>query len=125
MLDMKTLNRSEFNLDLSKEVRLIAKSMMKKLNQLHAETHLQMIVPRFLQYQIGTKAYYEMLAIEFVKHIDKFSYKNKARLLYWFALADIDSSYILKSAHKLCSSYSEAFMHRNEHIPQLGLFTEQ
>lgn len=126
MLDTKTLNRGkDFNLEVSREVRLIAKAIMMKLNQLYAETHLQMIVPRFLQYQIGTKAYYEMLAIEFVKNIDKFSYKNKARLMYWFALADIDSSYILKSAHKLCSSYSEAFIHRNDALPQLGLFSEQ
>jgi hypothetical protein len=52
-----------------------------------------------------------MLAIEFVKHIESFNFKNKARLLYWFALADIDSSYILKTAHKVCASYSEAFLH--------------
>ncbi len=72
-----------------------------------------------------------MLAIEFVKHIDKFNFKNKTRLLYYFALADIDSSYILKTAHKLCSSYSEAFLYKSgalidlEGLPKLGLFSEQ
>ena len=88
-----------------------------------------MIVPRFLYYQIGTKAYYEMLAIEFVKHIDKMSFKTKSRLLYWFAIADIDPTYILKTAHKLCASYVEAFLYRGmdaslEDLPKLGLFTE-
>lgn len=53
-----------------------------------------------------------MIAIEFVKHIDEFSFKNKTRLLYWFALADIDPSYILKTSHKMCSAYVEAFLHR-------------
>jgi hypothetical protein len=111
------------------EVRLIAKSLIKKLNNIKAEQHLMMIVPRLMYYQIGTKAYYEMLAIEFVKHVDKFSLKNKSRLLYWFALADIDSSYIFKTAHKLCASYSEAFLHRHNSneildLPKLGLYTD-
>lgn len=72
-----------------------------------------------------------MLAIEFVKHIDKFNFKNKSRLLYWFAMADIDSSYILKTAHKICSSYSEAFHYKTgtmvdlEGLPKLGLYSEQ
>jgi hypothetical protein len=84
------------------------------------------MVPRMLHYQIGIKAYYEMLAIEFVKHIDDFTFKNKARLLYWFALADIDSNYILKTSHKFCSAYSEAFMHRDamNDLPKLGLYTD-
>ncbi len=68
-----------------------------------------------------------MLAIEFVKHIDDFTFKNKARLLYWFALADIDPNYILKTSHKFCSAYSEAFMHRDamNDLPKLGLYTDQ
>ena len=67
-----------------------------------------------------------MLAIEFVKHIESFSFKNKTRLLYWFALADIDAAYILKSSHKMCSAYTEAFLHRESvmELPKLGLFTD-
>jgi hypothetical protein len=71
-----------------------------------------------------------MFAIEFVKSIEKFSFKNKAKLLYQFALADIDPSYILKTAHKICSSYSEAFLNKTgtlvnvDGIPKLGLYTE-
>ena len=75
-----------------------------------------------------------MLAIEFVKHIDKFSFKNKSLLLYWFALADIDPSYIIKTAHKLCASYSEAFLFKSsgqgsllmdiEGLPKIGLYSE-
>ena len=68
-----------------------------------------------------------MLAIEFVKHIDDFTFKNKTRLLYWFALADIDPSYIYKTSHKVCSSYSEAFLlkERDQEAPMIGLFTDQ
>ena len=126
VLDYKYLNRKEFKLELTNEVRLLAKSFMKKLNQMNAPIHLPKVVPKFLYYQIGQKGYYEMLAIEFVKHLDKIPLKNKARLLYWFALADIDSSYILKTCHKLCASFTEAF-HLRSHgeLPQLGLFTEQ
>ena len=51
-----------------------------------------------------------MMAIEFVKNIDKFTFKNKTRMFYWLALADIDASYIIKSIHKVCASYSEAFL---------------
>jgi hypothetical protein len=67
-----------------------------------------------------------MMAIEFVKHIDKFSLKNKTRILCWFAIADIDPSYIIKTAHKLCASYVEAFAYKGseDEIPKLGLFTD-
>jgi hypothetical protein len=84
-----------------------------------------------LSHQVGIKGYYEMFAIEFVKHVDKFSFKHKARLLYQFALADIDPSYILKTTHKLCSSYCEAFLYKTggtlvniDGIPKLGLYSE-
>ena len=114
MLDIKIMNRKDFRLDLTKEVHLIAKSIVKKINQLKPESHLQMILPRFLYYQVGIKAYYEMFAIEFVKNIEKFNFKTKSRLLYFFALADIDPSYIIKTAHKICAAYSEAFLLRNQ-----------
>jgi hypothetical protein len=67
-----------------------------------------------------------MLSIEFVKHIDEFSFKNKTRVLYWFAMADIDSSYILKTSHKMCAAYTEAFLHREAvmDLPKLGLFSD-
>jgi hypothetical protein len=67
-----------------------------------------------------------MMAIEFVKNFDDFSFKNKTRLLYWFAMGDIDSSYILKTAHKMCNSYTEAFLHRESflELPKLGLFSD-
>jgi hypothetical protein len=110
---------------LNPEVRLLAKAMMKNLNQLDAAHHLPTLVPRLLYYQIGTKGYYEMLAIEFAKHLDRIKLKDKARLFYWFALADIDSSYILKSAHKVCASFAEAFLLQSSEVPQLGLFSEQ
>jgi len=67
------------------------------------------VVPRLIQYQIGNRSYYEMMAIEFAKHHDKFNFKQKSRLLYWFALADIDPQFILKTSTKLCESYTEAF----------------
>ena len=73
------------------------------------------------------KAYYEMMAIEFVKHIDKFNFKDKTRICFWMALADIDPSYIIKTVHMICASYSEAFMiiDKEGEIPQLGLFTNE
>jgi hypothetical protein len=37
MLDPKIMNRKEFKLDLNLEVRLIAKSMIKKINYLKAD----------------------------------------------------------------------------------------
>jgi hypothetical protein len=108
-LEPKTLNRSDFRIDLSKEVRLLAKEMMKRISFVRAQEHLPVMISRFLHYQIGTKAYYEMMAIEFAKHIDSFNFKTKARLLFNLALADIDPTYIVKTAHKLCAAYSEAF----------------
>lgn len=96
--------------------------MMKQLSHVKAEHHLPVMVPRFLAYQVGIKAYYEMLAIEFVKHCDKFNLRDKARLMYGFALADIEPSFIIKTAHKICASYSEAFLQRGEVVE--GLFSE-
>lgn len=109
VLDPSILYRKEFKLDLTKEVRLLAKSVIKNINQINFK-HLLTFVPRFLNYQIGTKAYYEILAIQFAKDIDKYNFKQKSKLLYMFAVADIDQSYIFKTLVKLCASYSEAFI---------------
>ena len=116
------MNRSDIKLDLIKEVHLLAKEVMKQLSYIKAEYHIPVLVPRFLAYQIGTKAYYEMLAIEFVKHCDKFSLREKARMLYGFAQADIDPNFVIKTAHKICSAYSEAFLRRGEVVE--GLFSD-
>jgi len=51
-----------------------------------------------------------MLAIKFNRDSNEFSFKDKMKMIYWFALADIDQTYIYKTVHKMCSSYSEAFM---------------
>ena len=88
-MDAKTLNRKEFKVDFYKEVRLIAKGIMKNVNNI-GKNQLSIIVPRLLQYQVGNKSYYEMLAIEFAKHHEHFSFKTQTRMLYWLALADID-----------------------------------
>lgn len=50
VLEPKIMNRSDLKLDLTKEVRLLAKEMMKRLNQLKAEEHLPVIVPRLLSF---------------------------------------------------------------------------
>lgn len=50
VLEPKIMNRSDLKLDLTKEVRLLAKEMMKRLNQLKAEQHLPVIVPRLLSF---------------------------------------------------------------------------
>ena len=44
---------------------------MKKVN-LVKPNQITQILPKLLHYQIGTKAYYEMLAIEFVKNFESF-----------------------------------------------------
>ena len=40
VLDSATLNRKEFNLELTKEVKLIAKSVIKNISQLIPKYHL-------------------------------------------------------------------------------------
>jgi hypothetical protein len=86
----------------------MAQSMIKKLSDIKPKSDLQYILPRFIHYQIGIKAYYELLAVTFVKHVDSIDFKNKCNIMYWLALADIDVSAISKTAEKLCSAYSEA-----------------
>eukprot|EP00347_Sterkiella_histriomuscorum_P000591 403375259 len=126
VLDPSILYRNEFKLDVIKEVRVLAKEIIKNINQINYK-HLLTFIPRFLHYQIGTKAYYEILAIQFVKDIDKYNFKQKSKLLYMFALVDIDQSYIFKTLVKLCQSYSEAFIQRDfEHeSPPIGVFTDK
>ena len=51
-----------------------------------------------------------MLAIKFNRDLNDFSFKDKMKMVFWFALADIDQTYIYKTIHKMCASYSEAFM---------------
>lgn len=123
--DAKTLNRKEFKVDFTKEVRLIAKAIVKNINSL-GRGQVPVVVPRLIQYQVGNKAYYEMLAIEFTKHHEDYSFKQKTRLLYWFALADIDPQFIMKTATKLCNAYTEAFIQRmhSTETPMFGLFTD-
>jgi hypothetical protein len=70
------------------------------------------------------KPYYELLAVEFVKREQKFDFKNKARVLMWFALSDIDSSYIFKTVNRICMSYVEALSSESlSEIPP-GLYTD-
>ena len=114
VMTSKIMNRNDFKPDFTKEMRLIAKSMIKKVNQLKPNRDILNMVSKFYYYQIGNKIYYEILAVEFAKNIDLFNFKNKCKILYYFALADIDSSHTLKTAHKLCSSYSEALLHREK-----------
>ena len=109
VLDPKILNRKHFKLNPIKEVRLMAQAIMKNVNDINA-FHLEVIVPRFIHYQIGSKSYFEILATIFTRDIDKMDFKTKARMMYWFALTDIDQSYIFKSVLKICQSYSEAFL---------------
>lgn len=76
------------------------------------------------------KPYYEMLAIEFSKHADSFSFKDKCKLLEYFALVDIDSGSILKTVQKMCQVYVEAFLIRGSsgskdfEVPRLGMYSE-
>ncbi|CDW78141.1 UNKNOWN [Stylonychia lemnae] len=127
MFNPKYLQRKEFSLDVHDEVKVIAKAIIKNINLIVPKVHMNQIIPRFLQFQIGTKAYYEMLAIKFNRDIEEFNFKNKTQMVFWFALADIDQSYIYKTVHKLCASYSEAFIQKEQDYEpaQLGFFTEK
>lgn len=48
-MEYTTLNKKEFKLDISTEVRLMAKSVIKNINQLQPVKHLPILVPVFLQ----------------------------------------------------------------------------
>ena len=45
---------------------------------------------RFLHYQIGNKAFYEILSVEFVKRLSKFDIKEKISIIYLLAMVGID-----------------------------------
>jgi DNA replication initiation complex subunit (GINS family) len=98
----KNFKRTDIDMDFTREVRVYAKALIKKINNIKAKRDLPVILPRFQYYQIGQRAYYEMLAIEFVKHVDEFNFREKCNLIESFALADIDSGNILKTVQKLC-----------------------
>lgn len=53
VMDGKTLKRSDVKLDFTREMRVIAKSMIKKINSLRVGKDLPIILPRFHYYQIG------------------------------------------------------------------------
>ena len=110
------MNRNDYSPDVHDLVHLIAKGIMKKINSINSIKHLQVIVSRFNYHQVGTKAFYEMLAIEFVKTIDKFPLRIKCRMINFFAQSNMDSSYILKTIHKLCASYAEALACRPDGV---------
>ena len=65
---------------------------------------------RFLHYQIGNKAFYEILSVEFVKRLSKFDIKEKISIIYWLAMVGIDQSYIMKTLTNIVSSYTEVFL---------------
>ena len=52
--------------------------------------------------------FYELLAVEFVRNLDKMNLNNKASILFSLASADIEAINIIKSAHMICASTLEA-----------------
>jgi hypothetical protein len=107
---MKTCSRAGGRyIDAIKEVHIIAKSIMKDIGSMRpANKDLWFITERFIKYQVGNKDYYELLAIELAKHLDQIDFKSKCDTLHHLAQADIDSQFIYKTAHNLCSAYTEA-----------------
>ena len=83
---------------------------MKNVPKIKIYKDVETIIARFLHYQIGNKAYYEILSVEFVKKLNSFHIRNKASILYWLALVGIDQSYIMKTLKTLISSYTEVFI---------------
>ena len=59
-------------------------------------------------FQIGNPLLYEILAVEFVRHLDEFSLQRKVQILKCLASSDIDASNILKAVHTVCASTLEA-----------------
>jgi hypothetical protein len=85
---------------------------MKNVGKLNNGKELLTIIERFVKYQIGIKDYYELLAVEFAKNLDDINFKSKCEILYYLALADIDSQFIYKTTHNICSSYVEALLQK-------------
>mmetsp|Transcript_19801 Transcript_19801/g.30531 ORF Transcript_19801/g.30531 Transcript_19801/m.30531 type:complete len:82 (-) Transcript_19801:237-482(-) len=75
-------------------------------------------------YQQGNPLMFEVLAIEFVKNLDKLDLQKKATALRLFAQVDIDASTILRTAHTVCSSTLEALRLQTE-ADEAGLTLEE
>ena len=65
-------------------------------------------------HKIGNRVFYELLAIEFVRNLDKVSLKMKSQILYILACVDIDAGSILNTAHTICSSTLEVIRLQQE-----------
>lgn len=130
-LDLKRCSRAnEEKIDATKEMSLIAQSVIKNVGQINNGRELLMVVARFVQYKIVKKEYYELLSSQFGKHLDNIDFYTKCETLYYLALTDIDSQYIFKTTHNLCSSFAQAFSQKlssnnNADFHLAGLFSEQ
>ena len=54
-----------------------------------------MIFKAFNEFRLGDRIKMEILAVEFVRNLDKFSLRDKTRILHSLAKADVDASNIL------------------------------
>jgi hypothetical protein len=79
------------------------------------------ILKQMAYHQIGNRVFYEIVALEFIKNLDAFSFAQKVEIFQILASADIEASSILKTAHTVCSSTLEVLkLQQSEDRQSLG-----
>lgn len=103
-------------------------NIVQNLNRFKAPQHLSLLLLQMKSNRIGNKIFYEVLSVEFIRHIEKFSLEQKTSILECLSWSDIEASNVVRSAHAVVASTLEAFLlsfHQDGkiQIPD-GLFSE-
>ena len=106
-------------IDFGQFVPIICKSLLSKLNEVRP-SDVPILLDFMGLYGIGNPPFYEVLALEFVRNVDKFDFSTKCYILKKLAISDIDASNVIKTAYSIISSSLEAFALQSDHLENLG-----
>ena len=110
-----TVHRPEEKEELLKTIRLVmpvlCRALTSKLQQfdLSKSKAIPDLLSKFLQFQVGNRVVYDLLAVEFARYLDTYSLRDKCVILDALATADIDATGAIRTAHTVCASVFEAF----------------
>merc|ERR1711935_711231 len=108
-------HRPEEKEELLKTIRLVmpvlCRALTSKLQQFDPSRSKAIpdLLSKFLQFQVGNRVVYDLLAVEFARHLNTYSLRDKCAILDSLATADIDAAGAIRTAHAVCASVFEAF----------------
>lgn len=99
-------NEYRLNIRELKVIPSITNAILKNINSVNSR-NLREILEAMNLHQVGNRAFYEILSLQFVRNLDKLSFEEKGEIAWYLAQADVDASTLIKSLHAILASSLE------------------